>query len=161
MEYCLKPNFEPTPESSHCQNTSKLVRSKPKRDIWDMSMSKSILDMIHCSYKTSVLQCSRTHENANNRQYVYSVENLFSQILWESTRWHSLVIFLSYLKKLGTYIILMPTLFVFMITCMYFYLWRHKLYSLVSNGFYTTTVNCNIVLGNFLWRDTDYRPVIL
>ena len=73
-------------------------------------MSKSILDMIHCSYKTSVLQCSRTHENANNRQYVYSVENLFSQILWESTRWHSLVIFLSYLKKLGTYIILlMPT----------------------------------------------------
>ena len=67
-------------------------------------MSKSILDIIHCSYKTSVLQCSRTHENANNRQYVSSVENLFSQILWESTRWHSLVIFLSYLKKLGTYI---------------------------------------------------------
>ena len=83
MDYYLKPNFEPTPESSHCQNTSKLVRSKPKKR--DMSMSKSILDIIHCSYKTSVLQCSRTHENANNRQYVVcSVENLFSQILWES-----------------------------------------------------------------------------
>ena len=56
--------------------TSNLVHSKPKRDIWARAFW-----IIHCSYKTSVLQCSRTHENANNSQQTIFFDTMFYQKL--------------------------------------------------------------------------------